>query len=143
MRKLSLVVFFMLACRAMFLGQTPTLSPKVQPFVKVNAPMVALTHVRVIDGTGAAARDDQTILVSKGKIESVGDASANVPKDAQVIDLHGYSVIPGLVGMHDHMFYPMGKRSFWRDGVQFSALVSCRGRDHDSHHRSTRALHRP
>src|ERR1035438_3940645 len=84
MRKLPLVVFLLLACRVMFLGQTPALSPKVQPFVKVNAPIVALTHVRVIDGTGAAARDDQTILVSKGRIESVGDASANVPKDAQV-----------------------------------------------------------
>lgn len=31
-------------------------SPAVQPFVKVNAPVIALTHVRVIDGTGAAAR---------------------------------------------------------------------------------------
>src|ERR1700683_5873855 len=127
MRKLSLVVFFMLACRAMFLGQTPTLSPKVQPFVKVNAPMVALTHVRVIDGTGAAARDDQTILVSKGKIESVGDASANVPKDAQVIDLHGYSVIPGVVGMHDHMFYPMGNGVFGEMAFSFPRLYLAAG----------------
>ena len=127
MRKLPLVVFLLLACRVMFLGQTPTLSPKVQPFVKVNAPIVALTHVRVIDGTGAAARDDQTILVSKGKIESVGDASANVPKDAQVIDLHGCSVIPGLVGMHDHMFYPMGNGVFGEMAFSFPRLYLAGG----------------
>ena len=127
MRKLPLVVFLLLACRVMFLGQTPTLSPKVQPFVKVNAPIVALTHVRVIDGTGAAARDDQTILVSKGKIESVGDASANVPKDAQVIDLHGCSVIPGLVGMHDHMFYPMGNGVFGEMAFSFPRLYLAAG----------------
>src|SRR5579872_3787183 len=88
-----------------------TLSPRVKEFVKVDAPVVALTHVRVIDGTGADAREDQTVILSQGKIESVSDAaSASVPKDAQVLDLRGYSVIPGLVGMHDHMFYPMGDR---------------------------------
>ncbi|MGB9361405.1 MAG: amidohydrolase, partial [Candidatus Sulfotelmatobacter sp.] len=70
-----------------------TLSPQVRAFVKVNAPIVALTHVRVIDGTGTAAREDQTIILNNGKIESIGDASAvNVPKDAQVMDLKGYSV---------------------------------------------------
>ena len=111
MRKLPLVVFLLLACRVMFLGQTPTLSPKVQPFVKVNAPIVALTHVRVIDGTGAA----------------VGDASANVPKDAQVIDLHGCSVIPGLVGMHDHMFYPMGNGVFGEMAFSFPRLYLAAG----------------
>src|SRR5579862_7184258 len=81
-----------------------TLSPLVRGFVKVDAPIVVLTHVRVIDGTGAPAREDQTVVLKQGKIESVSDsAPANVPKDAQVLDLHGYSVIPGLVGMHDHM----------------------------------------
>jgi imidazolonepropionase-like amidohydrolase len=82
------------------------LAAQVQPFIKVNAPVVALTHVRVIDGTGAVAREDQTVLIARGKIEAVG--AVDVPKDAQIMDLRGYSVIPGLVGMHDHMFYPVG-----------------------------------
>jgi imidazolonepropionase-like amidohydrolase len=94
----------------------------------VNAPVVALAHVRVIDGTGAAAREDQTIILSKGKIDSVGDASAaNVPKDAQVLDLHGYSVIPGLVGMHDHMFYPMGNGVFGEMAFSFPRLYLAGG----------------
>ena len=100
----------------------------MKAFVKVDAPIVALTHVRVIDGTGAAAREDQTIILSKGRIESVADAaSANVPKDAQVLDLHGYSVIPGLVGMHDHMFYPAGGNIFHEMPVSFPRLYLAGG----------------
>ncbi len=94
----------------------------------MDASVVALTHVRVIDGTGAAAREDQTVILNKGKIESVGDASAaNVPKDAHVLDLQGYSVIPGLVGMHDHMFYPMGNGIFGEMGFSFPRLYLAGG----------------
>jgi len=126
MRKLVVVVFgLILGCRG---ASAQTLSPAVQAFVKVNAPVVALTHVRVIDGTGASAREDQTVILSKGKIESVGDASAaKVPSDAQVLDLHGYSVIPGLVGMHDHMFYPMGNGIFGEMGYSFPRLYLAGG----------------
>jgi imidazolonepropionase-like amidohydrolase len=107
-----------------------TLSPQVKAFVKVDAPTISLAHVRVIDGTGAPAREDQTIVLSHGKIESVSDsASANVPnnKDAQVLDLRGYTVIPGLVGMHDHMFYPMGNGIFGEMGYSFPRLYLAAG----------------
>jgi imidazolonepropionase-like amidohydrolase len=108
------------------LGQT--LSPQVRQFVKVDSPVVALTHLRVIDGTGAAAREDQTVVLSKGKIESVGSAaSANIPKDAQVLDLHGYSVIPGLVGMHDHLFYPAEDEIFHEMAISFPRLYLANG----------------
>ena len=80
-------------------------TPDVRQFITVDAPVVVLTHVRVIDGTGAAARDDQTIVVSKGKIAAIGGAGLTAPADAHVLDLHGYTVMPGIVGMHDHMFY--------------------------------------
>jgi len=77
----------------------------VQPFVQVDAPVVALIHVRVIDGTGAAARANQTILIEHGKIAAVGADGMPVPADARRIDLSGRTVFPGLVGMHDHLFY--------------------------------------
>ncbi|MGA8503057.1 MAG: amidohydrolase family protein [Candidatus Sulfotelmatobacter sp.] len=125
MRKLFGAGFLVITCSA---ALAQTLSPQVRGFVKVDAPVVALTHVRVIDGTGADARDDQTVVISKGKIESVSDAaSANVPKDAQVLDLHGCSVIPGLVGMHDHMFYPMGDAIFGEMGFSFPRLYLASG----------------
>jgi imidazolonepropionase-like amidohydrolase len=132
MRKPIATLVLMVACST-FLG-AQVLSPQVRGFVKVDAPTVALTHVRVIDGTGAAAREDQTVVISKGKIESVSDAaSATVPKDAQVLDLHGDTVIPGLVGMHDHMFYPvgdrypMGNRIFGEMGFSFPRLYLAGG----------------
>src|ERR1041385_1308092 len=84
-------------------------APDRQQFIRTEAPLVALTHVRVIDGTGAAAKEDQTLVISNGKIDSVEpSASAKIPANAQTIDLTGYTILPGLVGMHDHMFFPMG-----------------------------------
>src|SRR5215213_6746386 len=84
-------------------------APDRQQFVRVEAPIVVLAHLRVIDGTGAAPREEQTIIISGGKIQSIeASATAKVPAGAQVLDLKGYTVLPGLVGMHNHLFFPMG-----------------------------------
>lgn len=121
----SILAIVLLGC-SLALAQTVT--PAVQPFVKVNAPIIALTHVRVVDGTGAAAREDQTVVMNKGKIESVSDASAaSVRQDAKVLDLHGYTVIPGLVGMHEHMFYPAGAAIFHEMPISFPRLYLAGG----------------
>jgi imidazolonepropionase-like amidohydrolase len=101
--KLSILLLFS------FITTSPAQTPDRQQFIRTEAPVIALTHVRVIDGTGSAAKDDQTIVISGGKIQSVTPAtSANVPANAQTMDLSGYTVLPGLVGMHNHMFFPMG-----------------------------------
>ena len=84
-------------------------APDRQQFIRVEAPLIALTHVRVIDGTGAAPLEDQTILISAGKIQSIGPTAATTyPAAARTLDLNGYTVMPGLIGMHNHMFFPMG-----------------------------------
>jgi len=88
------------------LGRPRSLSPAVREFVKIDAPIVVLNHVRVIDGTGTAPRADQAIVIQDGKIVAIGDAAAvKTPERAKVLDLSGYSVIPGLVGMHNHLHY--------------------------------------
>jgi imidazolonepropionase-like amidohydrolase len=93
----------------------------VQAFVTVESPVVALTHVRVIDGTGAPTLDDQTIIIEAGKIKSVGNYAQNPPPSgAKILDLTGSTVIPGLVGMHDHLVYPSG-------GVEGVALYNEQG----------------
>lgn len=85
----------------------PSFTPLVRSFIAVASPVVALEHVNLIDGTGAPARADQTIILSGGKIVAMGPAASTpAPAGAQVLDLSGDSVIPGLVGMHDHFFYP-------------------------------------
>jgi imidazolonepropionase-like amidohydrolase len=103
---------FLLLCSAflpvMLLAQTAShIGPRVKPFVREDASTIVLAHVRVIDGTGTAARADQSVVIRDGKIVAVGDAaSTKAPDGAKVLDLNGRTVIPGLVGMHDHMYYP-------------------------------------
>ncbi len=108
MRKIAIAVLCSLFLPLLSWCQTKDkFSPEVRAFVKEDAPVVALAHVRVIDGTGAAPRADQTVVIAEGKIAAVGDAATTkIPNDAKVLDLSGYTVIPGLVGMHDHMYYP-------------------------------------
>ena len=74
----------------------------LQPYIRVDSKAVVLEHVRVIDGTGAPAREDQTLYLVDGRI------AEQAPAGAQRLDLQGRTVMPGLVGMHDHLFYPMG-----------------------------------
>ena len=103
--KLRLAILFSLTFATISFAQ----ARERQQFIRTEAPLIALTHVRVIDGTGAAAKEDQTLVISNGKIDSVEpSASAKIPANAQTIDLTGYTVLPGLVGMHNHMFFPMG-----------------------------------
>lgn len=105
--KIPTALFLLLTAFINCLAQTPTSDR--QQFIRVEAPVVALTHIRVIDGTGAAPLDDQTIVIADGKIQSIAPSTtAKVPTGAQILDLKGYTVLPGLVGMHNHMFFPMG-----------------------------------
>jgi hypothetical protein len=86
-------------------AQTP-MAPDVAEVVSVDAPVFVLNHVRVIDGTGAAAKEDQAVVIANGKIKSIGpSASVQAPQGAQQMDRTGYTVIPGLVGMHNHLYY--------------------------------------
>ena len=92
---------------AALLAQQP--GGTVSQFVSVSDSVVALTNVRVIDGTGAPPRDGQTIVLKGGTIQSVGDAaSAKIPPGARTMDLSGRTVMPGYVMLHEHLFYPTG-----------------------------------
>ena len=75
-------------------------------FTTLTAPVIALTHARVFDGSGRSVRDDQTLIIQGGKISAIGRSGAvDIPKGARIRDLTGRSVLPGLVGMHEHLFY--------------------------------------
>jgi imidazolonepropionase-like amidohydrolase len=80
--------------------------PEVARFVSVDAPVVALTHVRLVDGTGAPARADHTVILDGSTIAAVGpSASTPVPAGARVLDLADHTLLPGLVNLHEHTYF--------------------------------------
>lgn len=87
-------------------AQARQLSPQVRMYASVDAPVVAITNVTVIDGTGAAPRPAHTVIIEGERITAVGASTqVNVPAGARTIDGTGHTLIPGLVGLHDHMYY--------------------------------------
>jgi imidazolonepropionase-like amidohydrolase len=83
-----------------------SLAASVREYVTVDTALLALTHVLLVDGTGAAPKPDQSIVIRAGRIVAVGPAaSVQIPAGAHTMDLSGSTVIPGLIGMHDHLFY--------------------------------------
>ena len=82
------------------------LSEEVRSYVSVSAPVVALENVLLFDGTGDPARPQQTIVIRGNRIEAVGvTGDVDIPSGAERLDLAGHSVMPGMVGLHNHMFY--------------------------------------
>ncbi len=112
-------VAILLVCGALPAGAAPArvdmaariLPPPQAPgaaaaqFVKVPGGKIALMHVRVIDGTGAPAQADRTILIDGGTIVAVQAGGDPLRLGYAAIDLTGRSVLPGIVGMHDHQYY--------------------------------------
>ena len=97
-----------LLCPTLALTQS-LLTPGTKPFIASDAPVIALEHLRIIDGTGAPPREDQTLVLDHGRILAAGpSAQIQIPPGAQRMDLVNHTVIPGLVGMHEHLFYPSG-----------------------------------
>jgi len=77
------------------------------PFVKYDAEIIAFTNATVVDGTGNPIKTKQTVIIEDGLFKSIGDNSTlSIPKDAKEIDLKGKTMIPGIVGMHNHLHIP-------------------------------------
>ncbi|HUQ89414.1 MAG TPA: amidohydrolase family protein, partial [Vicinamibacterales bacterium] len=68
-------------------------------------------------------RDNQTLILDNGVITAIGNSDTTaVPSGAQTIDLTGRSVIPGLVMVHEHLYYPNGPGVYGQLGESFSRL---------------------
>jgi imidazolonepropionase-like amidohydrolase len=102
-----------LAAGASFAGALQAETPAaLKPYISEDAPVLVLDHVRVIDGTGAGPAEDQRIEIAGGRIVRVESAKSKAayPAGAKIVNLTGKTVIPGLVGMHEHLFYPTPAR---------------------------------
>ena len=105
--------WLLLSCWAALFGggtseaqRLEAMGPQVRKFVSVDTHKVILEHVQIIDGTGAAPVADRNIVIEAGKIAAIA-AGADVPSSdgVSILNLRGYSVMPGIVGMHEHLFY--------------------------------------
>jgi imidazolonepropionase-like amidohydrolase len=118
----------LLLAAAVVQAQRPEVGPAVRQFVRTDAPVIALTNARVIDGTGAPAREGQTLILRDGRIAALGaTGSVPIPSGAESIDLAGKSVLPGLVMLHEHLYYPTGPGTYGQLGTSFLRLYLAGG----------------
>ena len=126
MIKRSLLLFAFLATP--LLAQRPPLAAGPRVYVKMDTALVAFTNVRVIDGTGAPAREGQVVVVRDGRIAALGSVgSTTVPTGAMVIDGAGKTLIPGLVMVHEHLYYPAGGGTYGNYTESFTRLYLAGG----------------
>jgi imidazolonepropionase-like amidohydrolase len=89
---------------------------------------VALRGATLIDGTGAPPRTNSLVVVSEGRIASVGAASADalaaLPAGARVVDLTGRWLLPGLIDAHVHADSPQELSTMLRWGVTTVRLMA-------------------
>src|SRR5260370_1292473 len=122
-RLLSPFILLNLAAVVLNAQQPPSLAPLTQKYVRVNAPWIVLAHVRVIDGTGKPAVDDQNLVIEGSKIVAVQPGADVAPTNGiTVLDLHGYTVMPGIVGMHNHLYH-IARPDLQADGTWESPLL--------------------
>ena len=123
LRSLSCVVFCLLAAIVACAQSAPKFGPEVQKYIRYDAPRIVLTHVRVIDGTGAPAQDDRNIVIENGRIAAIQPgADVNAASGETVLNLRGYTVFPGIVGMHDHLYH-IARPNLRADGTSDQPLM--------------------
>ena len=128
LRRLVAALLVLTALPARFEAQRAPIGGAITDFVSVDAPVVALTHARVIDGTGEPGREGYTLVLRDGLIAAMGPtASTPPPAGAHVIDLTGKSVLPGLVMLHEHLYYPTGPGVYGQLGQSFVRLYLAGG----------------
>jgi imidazolonepropionase-like amidohydrolase len=140
-----LFLFASLLLAAITVAQTQKASG-VADLLSVDTPIFVLEHVRVIDGTGTPAQEDQAVVIANGKIQFIGpEESAQIPPGAKRMGRSGYTVIPGLVGMHNHLYYADSYTVQVVDGkvgLHGAATLSGGWGDHNAYDRKPGALHR-
>ena len=68
---------------------------------------LALTNATVLTGEDLEPHTGAIILINNGTIVAVGDdKDISIPSEATVLNMSGYTLMPGLIDMHAHMGFP-------------------------------------
>jgi len=82
-------------------------SSYTKSFLTIDQSHIALRYAKVIDGTGGPAQERQTLLIEGDIITKIGPTSSiEIPAHYTIIDLDNHTLIPGIVGTHNHMRLP-------------------------------------
>jgi imidazolonepropionase-like amidohydrolase len=104
MKKISITFILVSFFIAPAFSQT-SFSDETKKYIEYNDSVTVFKNALLIDGKGNAAKPNQTIIISNGKIQWIGDdAKAAVINGAKLIDLNGKALMPGLVMLHEHMY---------------------------------------
>ena len=119
------ILFLLLSISGSFSFGQSNLSDYVKSYLALEDRKLAFVHAKVIDGKGQEIVHDQTILIEEGTIVSIGYTSLNeIPSDYKIIDLSGRTIIPGIVGTHNHMRLPQGAMLFTSTRLYLAAGVT-------------------
>ena len=90
------------------------ISLDIKEFVKIPAGIIVLTDVKIIDGTGGPSKEHQSLRLSNDRIEALGNSKdITIPAGATVINCSGKTIIPGLVMLHEHLYYTSPLQAFF------------------------------
>ena len=113
---------------ASLFGQSPTLSPELQKYVRVQSPRVVLTHVRVIDGTGGPAVEDRNVVIEDGKISAIqAGADVTSTKETNVLDLRGSTVMDFRLSWHQFGDNAAETQCIFTESGTHPVISGCRG----------------
>ena len=74
-----------------------------------NDGTIAFVGATVIDGTDAEPLVDGTLVITDGRIRTVGPRSAvTIPNGANVVDVSGKYIMPGMINAHGHVGATVG-----------------------------------
>lgn len=82
-------------------------SDSLRPYVEYQEDLMVFTNAIVVDGTGKSIKQNQTIIIENGTFKAIGnDNEIAIPENATTINLKGKTIIPGIIGMHNHLHIP-------------------------------------
>ena len=128
MNTLKLIILNILLVSVAISQSFEDLSPKVKSFVNISDTNFIIKNVRLIDGTGSPIKENMSVVVQGGRIVLVDKANDIKHQSIKkVIDAKGHTLIPGLVMLHEHMFYPSGEGRYNTNQVSFPPLYLAGG----------------
>ena len=122
MKKQNILIFILLSIN---ITAYPQSKPKL---VLYNQTEIVLQNARVVNVINGTVQEGYSISISNGKITGIEKTGKTAPaKNAQVIDLAGKTVLPGLVMLHEHMNYNNGAAVWQFHPVSFPKLFLSAG----------------